>query len=284
MEKAFACNPDDARVLYELDQLYKKLGYEPELRCGKLEEHQALVNKRDDLYVEYITLLNTRGLHERAVQALNSRKFHPWEGGEGKVIGQHVFAHVELAKQALAEKRFEQAVSFLQQALVYPDHLGEGKLAGAQENNIYYYLGLAHEGLNEAQRAKECWTIASQGLEEPASAMYYNDQPPDMIFYQGMAWLALGNDKEAKRRFNKLIDYAEKHLFDDVKFDYFAVSLPDFLVFEDDLKVRNEVHCRYMMGLGHLGLGSLKLADEQFEQALRLEANHTGAHIHRAMC
>ncbi|WP_411830179.1 DUF5107 domain-containing protein [Paenibacillus alba] len=283
MEQAFAYGPDDARIFYELDQLYKKLGYTAETRCGKLGEHLALVNKRDDLYVEYITLLNAQGYHEKAVQALHARNFHPWEGGEGKVTGQHVFAHVELAKRALAEEHFEEAVSLLRQALIYPDNLGEGKLSGAQENNVYYYLGLAHAGLHESELAQECFLIASQGLEEPASAMYYNDQPPDMIFYQGMAWLALGNEKEAKRRFNKLIDYAEKHLFDVVKFDYFAVSLPDFLVFEDDLNVRNEVHCRYMMGLGHLGLGNMELAQEQFDAALRQEANHTGARIHRGM-
>nr|WP_312883494.1 DUF5107 domain-containing protein [Paenibacillus germinis] len=284
MENAFACRPDDARVFYELDQLYKKLGYKDEIRCGKLEEHQALVNKRDDLFVEYITLLNAQGYHLKAARALHARNFHPWEGGEGKVTGQHVFAHIELAKRALAEERFEEAVTLLRQALVYPESLGEGKLSGAQENNVYYYLGLAHKGLQEDEQAQECFLIASQGLEEPASAMYYNDQPPDMIFYQGMAWLALGNDKEAKRRFNKLIDYAEKHLFDEVKFDYFAVSLPDFLVFEDDLNVRNEVHCRYMMGLGHLGLGNLELAKDQFENALRLEPNHSGSRIHRVMC
>lgn len=283
MEKAFACRPDDARVFYEQDQLYKKLGYTAETRCAKLEEHQALVNKRDDLYVEYITLLNAQGFHEKAIHALQVRNFHPWEGGEGKVTGQHVFAHVELAKQASAERRYEEAITLLRQALVFPDNLGEGKLSGAQENNVYYYLGLAHKGLNETELAQECFSNASQGLEEPASAMYYNDQPPDMIFYQGMAWLALDNEKEAKRRFNKLIDYAEKHLFDEVKFDYFAVSLPDFLVFEDDLNVRNEVHCRYMMGLGHLGLGQRVLAKEQFEQALLKEANHTGARIHLGM-
>ncbi|ASA19842.1 DUF5107 domain-containing protein [Paenibacillus donghaensis] len=283
MEKAFACRPDDARVLYELDQLYKKLGYTAETRCAKLEEHQVLVNKRDDLYVEYITLLNAQGFHEKAVHALQARNFHPWEGGEGKVTGQHVVAHVELAKQALTDNRNEEAVQLLRQALIYPDNLGEGKLSGAQENNVYYYLGLAHKGLKETELAQECFSIASKGLEEPASAMYYNDQPPDMIYYQGMAWLALGNEKEAKRRFNKLIDYAEKHLFDEVKFDYFAVSLPDFLVFEDDLNVRNEVHCRYMMGLGHLGLLQLERAKEQFGQALLKEANHTGARIHLGM-
>ncbi len=283
MEKAFACKPDDARVLYELDQLYKKLGYTAENRSTHLEQHLDLVNTRDDLYVEYTTLLNTQGLYEKAVHALQGRKFHPWEGGEGKVTGQHVFAHVELAKQALADERYEEAVQYLHQSLMYPDHLGEGKLSGAQENNVYYYLGLAHKGLKETERAQECFNIASQGLEKPASAMYYNDQPPDMIFYQGMAWLELGNGQEAKRRFNKLIDYAEKHLFDEVKFDYFAVSLPDFLVFEDDLNVRNEVHCRYMRGLGLLGLGRNEEAGAELEFVLGMEPNHQGAMVHRRL-
>ncbi|MNJ51484.1 Tetratricopeptide repeat protein [compost metagenome] len=172
----------------------------------------------------------------------------------------------------------------LNEALIYPDNLGEGKLAGAQENNIYYYLGSAYEGLGRGDEAVQCWSKASMGLEEPASAMYYNDQPPEMIFYQGMAWNKLGNEKEAKRRFNKLIDYAEKHLFDNVKFDYFAVSLPDFLVFEDNLNRRNEIHCRYMRALGLLGLGQLEKAQSQFDEVLRLDLNQQGALIHRAMC
>ena len=114
--------------------------------------------------------------------------------------------------------------------------------------------------------------------------MYYNDQPPDMIFYQGMAWLQLGNEREANRRFNKLVDYGEKHLRDDVKFDYFAVSLPDFLVFEDDLNKRNAIHCHYMIGLGLIGLGRYEQAKAQLDAALQLEANHQGARTHRRMC
>lgn len=175
-------------------------------------------------------------------------------------------------------------MAHLQQALVYPLNLGEGKLAGAQENNIYYYIGLAYEGLGQEQLAAESYRTASQGLEEPSSAMYYNDQPPEMIFYQGLAWRKLGNEKEAKRRFNKLIDYAEQHIFDEIKIDYFAVSLPDFLVFEDDLNRRNVIHCRYMRGLGLLGLGRAGEAAGELETALELEPNHQGAIIHRRLC
>ena len=39
--------------------------------------------------------------HQEALNILLSRKFHPWEGGEGKVTGQYVVSLIELAKQVL---------------------------------------------------------------------------------------------------------------------------------------------------------------------------------------
>ncbi|WP_435920762.1 DUF5107 domain-containing protein [Paenibacillus sp. DYY-L-2] len=280
LEKAFECNPADARVFYELDQLYKKIGMPAKDRFSRFNQHLELVEKRDDLVLEYITLLNLLGKHEEALEALMSRKFHPWEGGEGKVTGQYVLTLVELAKQALHEQNGALAIELLDRALHYPDNLGEGKLEGAQENHIHYTLGNAYKQLGNEEKAASHWALASQGLDEPASAMYYNDQPPEMIFYQGLAWLQLGNLKEAKRRFNKLIDYGEKHLFDDIKIDYFAVSLPDFLVFEDDLNKRNRIHCLYMIGLGLLGLGRTAEAKQRLGEVLNLEPNHQGALIH----
>src|SRR5258706_9242690 len=283
LQKAFVCNSGDARVLYELDQLYKKLRYTPEIRLASLESHWELVATRDDLYLEYITLLNTLKQYEKAIALLSKRKFHPWEGGEGKVTGQYVFAHVELGKRYLYNQQDKEAIETIEKTLVYPENLGEGKLAGAQENNIHYYLGCAFERLGLTEKATTYFHAASQGHEEPTSAMFYNDQPPDMIFYQGLAWLKLGNAKEARRRFNKLIDYGEQHLFDDVTIDYFAVSLPDFLVFEDDLNRRNKVHCFYMMGLGHLGLQEFEKARSLFSRVLELDVNHQGARIHLEM-
>ncbi len=141
-----------------------------------------------------------------------------------------------------------------------------------------------NERLGLTEKASAYFRTASQGLEEPASALFYNDQPPDMIFYQGLAWLKLGSAKEARRRFNKLIDYGEQHLFDNVKIDYFAVSLPDFLVFEDDLNKRNKVHCLYMMGLGHLGLQQFEKARIYFSRALELDVDHQGVRVHLEVC
>ncbi|WP_166246397.1 DUF5107 domain-containing protein [Paenibacillus turpanensis] len=280
MEAAFRCNPDDARVFYELDQLYKKLGIIPRERLEKLAEHLSLVQARDDLYLEYVTLHNSLKQHQAALKLLLQRKFHPWEGGEGKVTGQYVNSFVQIGKTLLQEGRYSEALAALQQAQVYPENLGEGKLAGAQENHIYYYLGCCYEGVGDRERAGKAFAAASQGQEEPASAMFYNDSPPDLIYYQGLACLKLGQEGEARRRFNKLVDYGERHLFDEIKIDYFAVSLPDFLVFDDDLNLRNRIHCYYMIGLGYLGLSQQKKAQQFLKAVLQLDPSHQGALSH----
>ncbi len=280
LEKAFACNQTDARVCYELDQLYKKLGYLPSKRLTFLENHLELVVARDDLYLEYITLLNTQKQFEKARMLLTQRLFHPWEGGEGEVTGQYAFTHVELGKQYLSTQREQEAITLFEQAMMYPANLGEGKLAGAQENNVHYYLGCAYEQLGLLEKASEHFRIASHGSEEPINALYYNDQPPNMIFYQGLAWLKLGNVMESHQRFSKLVKYGEQHLDDSVQIDYFAVSLPDFLVFEDDLNKRNKIHCHYMIGLGNLGFQEMEKAITQFTEVLQLDPNHQGAIIY----
>jgi len=99
-------------------------------------------------------------------------------------------------------------------------------------------------------------------------------QPPDMIFYQGLAQRQLGRADAARQIFQKLVDYGQIHLDDDVKIDYFAVSLPTFLVFNEDLAQRHRAHCQYMIGLGQLGLGNSAAAHLHFDRVLALDANH----------
>ncbi|MDB5052737.1 MAG: Tetratricopeptide 2 repeat protein, partial [Bacilli bacterium] len=280
LETAFGINKNDARVYYELDQLYKKIGIQAEERLYKLKQHLDLVRLRDDLYIEYVTLLNTLGQYKEAQEWLAARKFHPWEGGEGKVSSQYVLCHVELAKKFLLAEDYAQASVMLEQAKRYPENIGEGKLTGAQENHINYYLGLAYAGLGKEEQAKHALELGSQGLDEPTSAMFYNDQPPEMIYYQGMCSHKLGQEEQARGKFNKLVDYGEKHLFQTLKIDFFAVSLPDFLVFDEELNRKNEVHCRYMTALGYLGLGKAEQAMKQFRHVLQIEPSHQGAMVH----
>ena len=281
-EHAFALDPADGRVLFELDQLDKQLGRAPVERLARLEQYPALVDYRDDLTVERVTLLNLVGRHAEALNLLLSRTFHPWEGGEGKVIAQYITSLIELARRQIQAGEVQAAAAYLQRALVYPHSLGEGKLAGANDNHIHYHLGQAYTGLGQTDEARASFERAAVGSLEPASPMFYNDQPPDMIFYQGLALQALGRGDEAAGIFRRLVAYGQAHMDDDVKMDYFAVSLPDFLVFDADLKQRNRIHCRYMLALGALGLGEDAEAERQFDAVLVQAPHHLGAVLHRA--
>ena len=257
MERAFKLDTTDARILMELDQLYKRLHRPHEERLNFLLQYPDLIARRDDLILEEATLLNLTGRYEEAKRIIDSHQFHPWEGGEGKVSGQYQLSRVELAKEALAESRMEEAIRLLTECLAYPHNLGEGKLYGAQENDFYYLMGCAYEALGDTMKATECWEKATVGPTEPAAALYYNDAKPDKIFYQGMALLKLGRTGEANGRFYKLVNYGEKHLFDHVRMDYFAVSLPDLLIWDDSLDLRNIVPAQHRPLQVHDGVGTL---------------------------
>lgn len=283
MERAFELDTTDSRILMELDQLYKRVQRPHAVRLAFLQQYPELIARRDDLVLEEITLLNQTGEYEKAKDLLDAHIFHPWEGGEGKVSGQYQFARVELAKQALATGDNLRAVALLEECLVYPHHLGEGKLYGAQENDFFYFLGCAHHALGNEVKAKECWEQATLGPTEPAAAMYYNDAKPDKIFYQGLALLRLGRTNEANGRFHRLTTYGEKHLFDKVVMDYFAVSLPDLLIWEDSLDARNEIHCKYMMALGYYGLGLVDKSRKLLDELETLDCNHMGVQAFRSL-
>jgi len=280
MDQAFALDTSDSRVFLERDQLYKKLGMTPAMRLAEYDKYRDTYIQRDDLYAEYATLLNLLGRHEDAYLLIIQHKFHPWEGGEGKITREYSTALTEMARASLASGDSQKAKDLLERALVFPDNLGEGKLEGATDNNIYYYLGLAEGRLGNAEAAAEALERAAVGTEEPAGVMFYNDQPAELILYQGHASKKLGRESDAQRKYHKLIEYGEQHIDDAIKIDYFAVSLPDLQLFEDDLTIRNKAHCHYLIGLGSYALGDTVRAEAQYRETLRIDCAHMGALLH----
>jgi tetratricopeptide (TPR) repeat protein len=176
------------------------------------------------------------------------------------------------------------AIELLERARKYPSNLGEGKLQGAQENQILFWLGVTRERLGERDQARRDFEQACEGMKAPSPAVYYNDQNPETIFYQAMACRKLGRETRARQRFETLVNFGKRHLQDHVVIDYFAVSLPEFMVFEDDLDLRNEINCRYLMALGFWGLGKRRSALQELRNTLRLDPSHLAAQLHLRMC
>ncbi|MFP5081710.1 DUF5107 domain-containing protein [Pedobacter sp. JCM 36344] len=279
-EIAYSLDKADTRVLMELDSLYKKINKEPNFRLDFLTKNSIGILSRDDLYLEMITLNNFLGNTKDAFDQLMSHKFHPWEGGEGKVSEQYKNSLIANAKRELKSSNFQKAIDLLEMTRSYPENLGEGKLVGTPENDIFYWFGCAYEGLGDLEKATNYWTKATAGSSEPGITHFYNDQQPDKIFYQGCSWIKLGKVEQASHIFQRLVDYGEAHIADAVTLDYFAVSLPDLLIFESDLSGNNIVHCKYISALGYMGLSKFDKAIVLFEELLQIDKVNYGSKIH----
>ena len=285
LECAFALDPADPRLLFELDQLSRRIGVDPVQRIRLLEGHMPLVLRRDDCTLELISLLTLQGDYGRAHDLLLGRRFHPWEGGEGKVTRQYVVALLGLSKRAVLDRNPVAAAERARCALVFPESLGEGKLAGALDADVHYVLGCALEKAGSPGSAREAFERAATGRVEPSLSMSYNDQPADMLFFQGLALARLDCCDEAVSRYDRLVDYAERNRDAVIGIDYFAVSLPDFLIFDDDPTRRNRIFCMYLEGLGRLGHSLLakdhgddrRQARDLLEGVLREDPSHGGA-------
>lgn len=274
-ERAFALDPADARVLFEKDQLLKRTGVPPAMRLAVLERHLELVFRRDDLAVEYATLLSQTGEPGRALDVLVGRRFQPWEGGEGQVLAQYVRAHLLLGQACLREHANEQARRHFQAALCPPASLSEARHLLANASDIYFWLGEAEEALGNsagAQRMRERAVQYRGDFQEMAVRSV-----SEMTFWSALALRRLGREDEARKLLRAVLAYADELATTKPRIDYFATSLPTMLLFEDDLHKRAQVTATFLRAQATWGLGEAADAEQALDEVLRLDGSHAGA-------
>ncbi len=274
-DKAIQANPGDARILYEQDQLWKRLGESPERRLTDLEKCSELVRLRDDLSVELASLYNQTRQYERALSLLASRKFQPWEGGEGLALGQYVRANLALGRHALAQGDSLEARRLFEAALRCPENLGEATHLLANQSDVYYFLGSAFEAEGDHASAQQWFERAARhkGNFQEMSVKSFSE----MSYYNALALKQLGRAREAEELLRSLLAYAEALAGQVVRIDYFATSLPTMLLFEDDLQKRNTVTATFLRAQAWLGLGDSAKARELLHEVMVLDRNHSRA-------
>ncbi|MFV0364561.1 MAG: DUF5107 domain-containing protein [Suipraeoptans sp.] len=280
IETAYNLDSKYSRFLLEYDQMRARNKVRPEVRLELLERELDIVKERDAIYIEYITLLNLTGQYDKALSHLQSHVFHPWEGGEGKVITQYRYALTQKALIERDSRNYQSAITLLTETLTYPKNLGEGKLPNVQDNIAEYYIGKCYQALNDNEKATEYFIKASIGMDEPGGVLYYNDQPSDTMLYQGLACEELGDISAAKKNYHQLKAYGEKHIFDHVTYDFFAVSLPELNVYQEDITDNNVTYCKYLMALSEIGLQNTDEAVSKLEEILDEHPDHQGATCH----
>jgi len=274
-DKALQSDPGDARILYERDQLWKRLGESPERRLVELEKSSELVRQRDDLSAELACLYNQTRQHERALSLLASRKFQPWEGGEGLALGQYVRANIALGRRALTKGNVFEARHLFEAALHCPENLGEATHPLANQSDVYFFLGSAFEAEGDQASAQHRFERAARhkGDFQEMSVKSFSE----MSYYNALALKRLNRKEEAEELLHSLLAHAEALSQQKATIDYFATSLPAMLLFEDDLQKRNTITSTFLCAQAWLGLGENQKARELLHQVLHLDRNHAQA-------
>jgi tetratricopeptide (TPR) repeat protein len=277
LSQAVALEPKNARFLFELDYLNKLLAQPAKQRLARLEASKEVVFHRDDLTVELLSLWNGVGHYDAAAAVLNERVFHPWEGGEGKATGQYLLNQLHRALAAIHINDFPAAIVLLQQALHYPQNLGEGRLPGQTDNDIWYLLGHCAQQQGHHDEAQRYFVRATRGGSSLDAGRYYNDQPVDYLFWQGMALKAMGDTAQADTLFHSFLQWVDTQHDQVPDVDFFAVSLPDLVVLDTSAHEKHQQHCLFINALGHLGLGNLPACQHDLDALLQRHPAHDKA-------
>ncbi|MFA6286417.1 MAG: DUF5107 domain-containing protein [Opitutaceae bacterium] len=271
-EQAFSANPDDARLLYERDQLWKRLGEAPAKRLRELKKHPHLTARRDDLAVELCALYNQTGRPEKALAIVSTRRFQPWEGGEGQALGQHTRTHLALGRSALAAGDANGALAYFEQALAVPENLGEARHLLANASDIWFWLGETFAASGDKTASKRWWRKAAdfKGDFQEMSVRAFSD----MTLFSILSLERLGKKASARKLASGLLAYAKKLAKTPAKIDYFATSLPTILLFDEDLQERRNIAARFLEAQANFCMGRRELAAKLAREILAADPNH----------
>jgi tetratricopeptide (TPR) repeat protein len=98
-----------------------------------------------------------------------------------------------------------------------------------------------------------------------------------MTYWSALAEQKLGSESAAKALLQQICDYSLELEAAEPKIDYFATSLPAMLLFEEDIRLRNQIEAYFLRAQALAGLGRSDESKRLLEKVLRMDRNHAGA-------
>ena len=259
-DKAILANPNDALLLTESDKIYEQAGIPEAQRLKRLETHLKTVLKHDDAVMRLLTLYNSAGQYDKAIQIMDNRHFHLWEGG-GQVHDIFVDSHTLKGLQLLNRKKYKEAVQEFDLANQYPANLEVAPSEwGGYEAKVYYLSGIAYEALGNTDKARECY--------QRSAASKSRGYLSDLNYYKVKSLRKLDKNQEATALLNEMqgtLDRMKQNLMD------------SYAKFGEADKNVQQSNVAYYGGLIHLLNGDAETAKAGFDEALRLYPGHIWA-------
>jgi tetratricopeptide (TPR) repeat protein len=262
LEKAVELDPRQPRFLYELDVQYEAAGMPLAQRLEMLTNHHDVAVLRDDALSREIRLLAAAAQADRALDLLQTHRFHNWEGSAEI---HSLYVDVLLVRGQARARRGEHAAALkdYEAALEYPPHLEVGRPRRERRaGQVAYFIGTAQEGLGDAAKAREAYERAVERIETA---------PSEAQYHQALALRKLGRNAEAERVFEGLVRRGEGLVAAGEPADYFAKFG------EKQAERVRQAQGHYLVALGRLGLDRKPAAQAALSRALELDPAHLGA-------
>lgn len=256
MEKALEYK-NDPRLLLEYQQLLKNTDCTPDERLAVYEKYPELLKERDDCYLDRIVLWCLKGEYQKAIDSAKVKRFHIYEGGEGKLTKQHAWMHVLYGNELVKEKNYEKAKQIYEDGINMPKSYGEAKTFFNQESHIHYYLSKLYSILGNSEKAKS----------EMEEASVYKAAVSELSLFRALALKELGNNTEAEKVLDEMIDAGNDKVINKDLRSYYGVGSPSPMPFEYNIEKENLRDGNILMAYGYLGKGEKEKATEKINLA-----------------
>ncbi|MBO5281417.1 MAG: DUF5107 domain-containing protein [Clostridia bacterium] len=271
MEKALEFKGDDPRLLLEYEQLLKNMNYSIEDRLAIYDKYPELLAERDDCYLDRLTLLSQQGKYEEAINMAAVKRFHIYEGGEGKLTKQHAWMHVLYGKELTESGDAQKAEKIFMNGINMPKSYGEAKTFFNQEAHIYFYLGKLYEAQGKAEDAKKAYTEAA----------VYKAAVSEISLFRALALRELGQDLEAEAVLDEMLESAENSIKNCDMRSYYGVGSPSPMPFELDVEKLNLMNGYTLKAFALYGKCDYLGAELAIREAAKLDPNDFRIHAYK---
>lgn len=258
-EKAVDLNPNDPRLLFELDRIFEQNKVASNKKYDLLKDNKSTAGERTETLLRFATRAVEVGNYTEAIDIIENNTFPQLEG-EREMQDTYLNAYTLRGMEYLEDDSLKKAEDDFKFVTEYP----VGRFGRARWAQFNYLLGVTYEEMGEKEKASEHFNKAA-AMNIPMSG-----SDTEYIFYQGQALKKIGQEKAAEDMFNKLLDYAESS--DDSRF---------FTQFEGGQSKEYEAATKhYLAGLAYKGLGNASDAENEFREALKNYPSHIWSEAH----
>ena len=186
-KRAMEADPSNFRALEEMDKLAEKLEVPAAERLATMEKYRATAEKYDACMLRMAYLYNEVKKYDAALEILQGRRFHVWEGGEG-LLAPFVAANLGRGRELMAEGRNKEALAYFERANTYPSNLQAGRPGDAgTAPKVFYWIAQCKKAMGDAAGCKAA-------LEESLKGWIFAGE---MDYWRFKACKELGRDAEA---------------------------------------------------------------------------------------